>query len=80
MSKNEKPKSVFEDHLLAATAESAPAALKEAGARAEALIDAWRDVPNAAAVLAASEQGDGVARKAARRALNVLRARGVAIP
>jgi hypothetical protein len=80
MSKNEKPKSAFEDRLLTATAESALAALKEAGPRAEALIDAWRDAPNAEAVVEASEHGDGPVRKAARRALNVLRSRGVAIP
>ena len=80
MSKNEKSKSAFDARLLNATADSALDALREAGARAEALVDAWRDAPNAEAVVTASERGDGAVRKSARRALNVLRARGVAIP
>jgi len=80
MKTNDKSKPAFEDHLLRADADSALGALKAAGTRAEALIDAWRDVPNAEAVVVASEHGEGAVRKAARRALNVLRSRGIAVP
>jgi hypothetical protein len=80
MNKNEKAKTAFEGRLLAATAESAIGAVREVGARGEALVQAWLDAPNAAAVLEVSEHGDGTTRKAARRALNVLRARKVPIP
>jgi hypothetical protein len=80
MSKNDKTKPAFDEQSLRAGADSALAALKGAGARAEDLIDAWRDAPNAEAIVAASEHGEGPGRKAARRALNVLRSRGVAIP
>ena len=80
MKTNDKAKTAFEDKLLSAGADAALDALKTAGARAEALIDAWRDVPNAEAIVAASEHGEGAVRKAARRALNVLRSRGVPIP
>jgi hypothetical protein len=80
MKTNDKAKPAFEDQLLHASADTAFEALKAAGARAEALIDAWRDVPNAEAIVAASEHGEGAIRKTARRALNVLRSRGVPIP
>jgi hypothetical protein len=80
MKSNDKAKPAFEDQLLRAGAEAALDALKAAGARADALIDAWRDVPNAEAIVAASEHGEGAIRKEARRALNVLRSRGVPIP
>ncbi|HVW24346.1 MAG TPA: hypothetical protein VHC69_03205 [Polyangiaceae bacterium] len=80
MKTNEKAQPAFEDSLLRADAASALDALKTAGARAEALIDAWRDAPNAEAVVVASEHAEGTARKAARRAINVLRSRGVPIP
>ncbi|HEX4337859.1 MAG TPA: hypothetical protein VH062_18245 [Polyangiaceae bacterium] len=80
MTKNDKSKPAFDDQQLRAGADSALEALKNAGPRAEALIDAWRDAPNAEAVVTASEHGEGPLRKAARRALNVLRARGVPIP
>jgi len=80
MSKNKQPAPSFEDRLLRATAETAVAAAREAGVRAEQLIDAWVAAANAEAVLEVSERGEGVARKAARRGLNILRARRVAIP
>jgi hypothetical protein len=80
MTKNEKAKPTFEDRLVRANAEGALGAVREAGARGEALVQAWLDAANAAAVLEVSERGDGAARKAARRALNVLRSRKVPIP
>jgi hypothetical protein len=47
---------------------------------AEALVSAWIDSGNAAAVQEVAERAAGKARKAARRGLNVLKSRGVAIP
>jgi hypothetical protein len=80
MSKNEKSSSAFDERLLRANGATALALLGEAGARAEALVEAWRDAGNAEAVVEAAEHAEGAVRKAARRAVNVLRARGVAIP
>jgi hypothetical protein len=80
MAKTQKTKAAFDDRLLGVAAEGAVAAVREAGARAEDLVQAWLEKANAAAVLEVSERGEGAARKAARRALNVLRSRGVAIP
>lgn len=76
--KTETPK--FEDEVLTASANDALAAVKQAGPRAESLVEAWTAAKNAAAVQEVAERGDGAARKAARRALNVLKARGVQIP
>lgn len=63
-------------------AEGAVAALSASGAAAEALVDAWIDGHNAAAIVeaAASDALSGPARKAAKRALNVLKSRKVALP
>ncbi len=72
--------SSFDAKQLAATADTALATLAQAGAKAEALVQAWVAAGNAAAVLEASEHGTGAARKAARRGLNVLKSRGVTIP
>lgn len=47
---------------------------------AEALVQAWVHAQNAAAVQAVADHGEGKARKAARRGLNVLKAKGVTIP
>lgn len=80
MAKTQQPKTAFDDRLLGVGAEGAVAAVRDAGTKAEALVQAWLDKANAAAVLEVSERGEGAARKAARRALNVLRSRGVAIP
>ncbi len=77
MSKNSV---ALEPRLLQANAETAIQAAREAGQRAEELIRSWVDHANAAAVLEVSEHGEGAARKAARRGLNVLRSRGVPIP
>jgi hypothetical protein len=69
----------FDAPALSADATSALAALEQAGDRAEALVEAWVGAGNAAAVNAAAELGTGKARKAARRGLNVLKARGVKV-
>lgn len=55
-------------------------AVARAGARAEDLVLAWRDGKNAAALLEVAEAGSGPSRKAAKRALAVLKSRGVVIP
>jgi hypothetical protein len=72
----------FEPEQLSAGPEEAVAALLKAGDAAAALVDAWAAASNAAAVVEAAEDeaSPSSARKAARRALNVLRSRGVAIP
>lgn len=70
----------FTEAQLAATADSALGALKEAGARGTDLVEAWVKRGNAAAVAEAAERCEGPARKAARRGINVLKSRGIAIP
>lgn len=70
----------FSTEQLQASAEEAPRIAAAAGAAAEALVTEWVKLANAAAVNAVAEHGEGAARKAARRGLSVLKARGVAIP
>jgi hypothetical protein len=79
----EAPKpAAFEAALVNAGADEAVAALAQAGEGATALVDAWAAASNGAALVEAaeSEAVNGAARKAARRAINVLRSRGVSIP
>jgi hypothetical protein len=77
--KTSKPIS-FDESLLSASAETALPALDKAGADAPLLIEAWTARPNAGALSEAAARARGSIRKAARRALNVLKARGVMIP
>jgi hypothetical protein len=70
----------LEARLLDATAETALAALDEAGPRADDLVQAWVKQGNAAAVAETAETGSGPLRKAARRGLNVLKSRGISVP
>lgn len=70
----------FDAKLLNAQAEDALASLDKVGARAAQLVEAWVKAGNAAAVTTAAERAEGAARKAARRGLNVLKARGVTVP
>src|SRR5215831_11714855 len=72
----------FGSELLEVGADRARAAVVDAAERGPDLVDAWVDAKNAAAVaaLAADEQAPALSRKAARRGLNVLKARGIAIP
>jgi hypothetical protein len=65
---------------LSASATDALGALARAGENSVSLVEAWVKAGNAAAVGVASERASGAARKAARRGLNVLKARGVAVP
>lgn len=80
MSKTQKSEVAFEDRLLHVGAEGAVAAVAEAGPAAAQLIERWTAASNAAAILEVSERGEGVPRKAARRALGILRSRKVPIP
>lgn len=70
----------FDAKLLGASAADALTSLTKAGDRASALVEAWVKSGNAAAVAEAAERGEGAARKAARRGINVLKSRGVAVP
>jgi hypothetical protein len=82
MAKTTKEAVAFDSDLLGADGGSALAALGKAGEHAAELVDAWVNAKNAAAVVAVAENegAPGPARKAARRGINVLKARGVAIP
>lgn len=70
----------LDESLLGASAESALAALAQAGPAAQTLIDQWLTRGNSAAIVEVAEKGSGSARKLARRAVNVLKARGIALP
>jgi hypothetical protein len=77
-----RPVQTFEPEIQNAGEDTAREALQKAGDAAPQLIEAWLGASNAAAIIAVAEadEAPAAARKAARRALNVLRARGVAIP
>jgi hypothetical protein len=72
--------SSFGSEQLEANADSALRVAAAAGGDAPALVAEWIKANNAAAVHVVAELGEGAARKAARRGLNVLKARGVSIP
>jgi len=76
------PLASFDQRLIEVDAEGAADAIAKAGDRCRDLVDAWVAAKNAAAVaaVAANEHAPGPARKAARRGLNVLKARGIRIP
>jgi hypothetical protein len=72
----------FAANLISVGEDGAMKAVVSAGAKAAELVEAWVAAKNAAAV-AAVARDDGApapARKAARRGINVLKARGVAVP
>ncbi|HMJ54264.1 MAG TPA: hypothetical protein VK540_19420 [Polyangiaceae bacterium] len=72
----------FDASALETDAASAVAAVVHAAERGPALVEAWVQAKNAGAVAAVAEddKAPAPARKAARRGLNVLKARGVAVP
>jgi hypothetical protein len=72
----------FDPALVSVEPAGAKAALVSAGEGAVLLVDAWLAASNVASIVEVVESDDvaSPARKAARRALNILRARGVAIP
>lgn len=74
--------SAFDQADLTATWDAAIEAARKAGDRASALVDAWLAASNveAIAAVADADAAPSAARKNARRALNVLKSRGVAIP
>lgn len=69
----------FAADVLNASAADALSVLTQSG-NAESLIQAWIQAKNAGAIQEIAECGTGNARTAARRALNILKSRGVAIP
>lgn len=70
----------FAPAQIQANADQALRTLEQAGADAALLVDEWVRAGNAAAVQVTAEHGTGAARKSARRGLNVLKSRGVALP
>jgi hypothetical protein len=64
----------------ATSQDQAMKALREAGNRALRLVDLWLEHQNAGALVEVSIKGTGAPRRAARRALKTLRARGVVVP
>src|SRR4051812_33851445 len=74
--------SSFAPEWLAANAARARALVDEAGDRGADLVSAWIACKNAAAVaaIAADDAAPSPARKAARRGVNVLKSRGIAVP
>src|SRR5262245_5086093 len=75
------PEAPFDDAALNASADDAAAVIgKLPATKHEALIQAWVARRNAAAVAAVAARDDSPARKSARRAINVLKSRGVPIP
>ncbi len=75
------PKTALDAAWLEVGAHGALDAAQAAGNAGEALVQGWLDGGNVAAItmLASLELAPSVARKAARRALNVLKSRGVAV-
>ncbi|MFO0616762.1 MAG: hypothetical protein U0414_29480 [Polyangiaceae bacterium] len=73
---------VIDPKWLAADGATAVQTLLDAGDAAEKLVELWTQANNAAAIVeaAAADNAPSAARKAAKRAINVLRARHVAIP
>ncbi|HMJ12254.1 MAG TPA: hypothetical protein VK524_12605 [Polyangiaceae bacterium] len=80
MSKSGAASSNLDPALADATADTALAAVSQVSTEPDGLIAEWLKRSNAAAIHEVAERGSGKARKAARRALNVLRARGVRVP
>lgn len=70
----------FAPDQIQASADQALRTLEQAGANATRLVEEWVKAGNAAAVQVTAEHGTGAARKSARRGLNVLKSRGVALP
>lgn len=73
---------VVDPKWVTADGSTAVQALVDAGDAAEKLVELWTQGNNAAAIVeaAAAENAPSAGRKAAKRAINVLRARGVALP
>jgi hypothetical protein len=83
MTKDDLPMTTsFDADLLGADAALAMDAIAKAGDRSAELVDAWVRAKNAGAVaaIAGDDRAPAAARKAARRGVNVLKARGVSIP
>ncbi|NUP12746.1 MAG: hypothetical protein HOW73_42440 [Polyangiaceae bacterium] len=73
---------VVDPSWISVSGDRAVAVLRDAGPAAEVLVEQWIQNKNVDAIAEAarSEELSGAARKAARRAVNVLRSRGVTVP
>ncbi len=80
MINNESAQSSFDPSLISVAGDGAIEALDRAGDNAAQLIDQWKTAANAAALVEAAEHAPANLRKLARRALSILKSRGVAIP
>lgn len=80
MTNNESGQPQFDSSLLRASADGALDALNRAGVDAPQLIEQWKVTANAAALVEAAEQATGSLRKLARRAVSILKSRGIAVP
>jgi hypothetical protein len=80
MSTKETDQPPFDASLVAAGAAEAIAALERAGTRAGDLIEQWKNANNVVALDVAADLAQGTLRKAARRAISVLKSRGVPMP
>jgi hypothetical protein len=80
MAKKTESSATFEERLVKVEATGALAAIREVAAQGDSLVQAWVAAGNAGAVAEVAERGEGSTRKSARRALNVLRSRGISVP
>lgn len=80
MTNNESAQPCFDPRDIGVAADGAMQALNRAGNNAAELIEQWKTAANAAALVEAAEQAPSHLRKLARRALSVLKSRGVVIP
>lgn len=69
----------LDESLLRTSGSDALLAIASSGDRAVSLVEAWVRAGNTDAIAAVAEQGGGPARKAARRGLQVLKARGIKV-
>lgn len=69
----------LDERLVQSAASDALAAIASVGDQASALVDAWVRSGNVQAVAMVAEHGSGVARKAARRGVQVLGSRGIKV-
>jgi hypothetical protein len=80
MTHKESDTASLDSSLLNADGPGAMEALNRAGNDAARLIEHWKSTANAAALVAVSDHASGNLRKLARRAISVLKSRGVALP
>jgi hypothetical protein len=80
MSTKETVQPSLDPSLVAAKAQEALTALERAGDRAAELIELWKAQGNAEALDVAADHAPSALRKSARRAISILKSRGVQMP